>query len=144
MSFDAEAALKTLKELQAKIQEESRSVFKATVAEFFNEFPEVNKIVWTQYTPYFNDGESCEFTVGEAYFVKDDIVCDGPYDYEEHSFSGYADSPEYKPSAELKKGMDQFSTILNAIEDFLHATFDDHVVVTVSRDDISTESYDHD
>lgn len=30
--------------------------------EFFEKNPTVGAISWTQYTPYFNDGESCEFS----------------------------------------------------------------------------------
>jgi hypothetical protein len=29
------------------------------------------KLMWTQYTPYFNDGEACHFGVHDAYLVKD-------------------------------------------------------------------------
>ena len=33
--------------------------------DFFKLVPLVKRIEWTQYTPYFNDGDSCEFSVNE-------------------------------------------------------------------------------
>lgn len=41
--------------------------FKSEVAAIL-EHTEVTGIAWTQYTPYFNDGEPCVFSVGEPYF----------------------------------------------------------------------------
>lgn len=41
--------------------------FKSTVAAILI-YPEVTGIAWTQYTPYFNDGEPCVFRAGEPYF----------------------------------------------------------------------------
>lgn len=37
-------------------------------------FPEVEAVRWHQYTPYFNDGEACEFSIYEAHvkFAGDD------------------------------------------------------------------------
>lgn len=32
----------------------------------------VKNITWTQYTPYFNDGEPCEFTVYDMYVTKEE------------------------------------------------------------------------
>lgn len=31
--------------------------------------PRIHTIGWTQYTPYFNDGEPCEFSVGQPWFT---------------------------------------------------------------------------
>lgn len=41
--------------------------FKATISTILAH-PEVTGIAWTQYTPYFNDGDPCVFSVGEPYF----------------------------------------------------------------------------
>jgi hypothetical protein len=56
---------------------------KALVAELRNEFPNMFKDIiskaetfetlsWTQYTPYFNDGEACEFSTNIDYLDIDD------------------------------------------------------------------------
>ena len=33
------------------------------------DFPEVGGVKWYQYTPYFNDGDPCEFSTGEVYLL---------------------------------------------------------------------------
>lgn len=46
--------------------------FEPAFAHFFKKFPQVTAIVWTQYTPYFNDGDPCEFGVHTKYFTTDE------------------------------------------------------------------------
>jgi hypothetical protein len=66
--------LKTqLNALKAVMQENSKVLMKEAFREFFEKYDVVDNIFWTQYTPYFNDGESCEFSVGDVYLIlKDD------------------------------------------------------------------------
>ena len=66
--------LKTqLNALKEVMQENSKVLMKEAFREFFEKYDVVDNIFWTQYTPYFNDGESCEFSVGDVYLVlKDD------------------------------------------------------------------------
>ena len=54
--------------LRKEFQTQAQNAFKEVVKEFFNTNTGINLVTWTQYTPYFNDGEACEFSVGEAYF----------------------------------------------------------------------------
>jgi hypothetical protein len=59
--------------LKAEMQENSKVLMKEAFREFLEKYDVVDNIFWTQYTPYFNDGESCEFSVGDVYLVlKDD------------------------------------------------------------------------
>lgn len=66
--------LKTqLNALKEVMQENSKVLMKEAFREFFEKYDVVDNIFWTQYTPYFNDGESCEFSVGDVYLIlKDD------------------------------------------------------------------------
>lgn len=57
------------RELQKKFQESAQTLFKETTKEFFDKNPGITGVVWTQYTPYFNDGDTCEFSVHEATFT---------------------------------------------------------------------------
>jgi hypothetical protein len=68
------ASLKSrMNALKEEMQENSKVLMKEAFREFFEKYDVVDNIFWTQYTPYFNDGESCEFSVGDAYLVlKDD------------------------------------------------------------------------
>lgn len=69
------------KTLQAQAQEGIKDAFK----QFFIAFPQVKTIVWSQYTPYFNDGDECVFSVGEQIFspAPHDTDASRPYDFEE-------------------------------------------------------------
>ena len=50
-------------ELSVKIKDN----FHGLTKELFNSYPELNSFGWTQYTPYFNDGEPCEFSSNHTY-----------------------------------------------------------------------------
>lgn len=63
------AVNKQIEELQRANIETSKRVFHAAVSAFFKKYPEVYAVTWTQYTPYFNDGEACEFSVHEPSFL---------------------------------------------------------------------------
>ena len=88
------------KEMQAK----STGFIEAACANFFTECPDVDSVFWTQYTPYFNDGESCTFSVGDIYFtLADDTGADdyeGSYLYSEDDLriaeNNLKDAQEYQ------------------------------------------------
>ncbi len=48
-----------------KLKEEGAEALKEVLREFFAKFPEARAIRWRQYTPYFNDGDPCNFSVHE-------------------------------------------------------------------------------
>lgn len=52
-------------ELEAKLQEFGQEAFTEGFAPFFAANPHVDGVIWTQYTPYFNDGDACEFGVND-------------------------------------------------------------------------------
>jgi hypothetical protein len=73
--MDMHTLLKNFDELNAQIeaaqkemQAKSEGLIEAVVKQFLDNCPEVTGVHWTQYTPYFNDGDSCEFGVNEFCF----------------------------------------------------------------------------
>lgn len=78
-------------ELQAakeKFRAEMQETFKDINREFFEEFPMVQAITWNQFTPHFNDGDPCVFSMGDIHFVTDGFDADelmDPYAYEDLS-----------------------------------------------------------
>lgn len=54
-----------LAEAKAKLQEEALDLIKPLFKSFMEEHPELVRMRWCQYTPYFNDGEPCTFRVCE-------------------------------------------------------------------------------
>ena len=56
-------------ELQMVIGQRGSDLLQKEFDALFIEYPEIGKIEWTQYTPYFNDGDPCVFGVGELAFT---------------------------------------------------------------------------
>ena len=52
-------------EIENKVIKQVKPALKSIIKGFFADHPEVSKVVWDQFTPYFNDGEPCVFQVGE-------------------------------------------------------------------------------
>jgi len=115
------------KELIAELQVQFGPMLKP----LFEEYPEVNEISWQQYTPYFNDGDSCEFGVRN-----DDIYINGEDEWD-------MDEEDRKKFAPAKKA---FEDLLTSIpEDFYKDLFGDHMTVIIKSDcTVETEEYDHD
>ena len=153
--FNINEIMKELKDLQTRFENESKHVFGKVMKKFFESFPEVERIVWTQYTPYFNDGDPCEFTIGEMFFVPHNIKdedgeeiepeCMNNYDWDEYSFSTYNESGDpLKPSEELGDAMSDVESMLYDVEDFLRSSLGEHIEITVTKDGIETTEYEHD
>lgn len=157
------------KELKRQFQEKAQGLFNNLLKDFFELNPAINLITWTQYTPFWNDGDTCEFSVHAPYFSNatgddiDDISSYGEYDGEnddiwsENNFA-YAlknrDRSYYQKavtavdaggidvaSCELLEKMIQSSEF----EDVMKDMFGDHVSVQITRENgISVNGYDHD
>ncbi len=59
---------KRIADAHAEMRNTSKGLIEQAVKIFLDTCPEVTGVHWTQYTPYFNDGESCEFGVNEYCF----------------------------------------------------------------------------
>lgn len=81
--------------LKEEMQENSKVLMKEAFREFLEKYDNVDNIFWTQYTPYFNDGEACEFSVNDVY-----LVLKGDEDACEYEGSDLTDKDDI---ADLKK-----------------------------------------
>ncbi|MBT2449446.1 hypothetical protein J7F03_20610 [Streptomyces sp. ISL-43] len=122
---------------------------------------------WRQYTPYFNDGEPCEFSVYGSW-VRTEADTDVEDEYEldldgDHPSLGrvegiWGPDPE-RPGREKRIGekftgpdrarYDRCQALRGAVEcgQFEHVlleAFGDHAAVTVRRHGIEVDFYDHD
>ena len=50
-----------IRKIKNELREKLKNNFHGLTKELFDTYPELNSFGWRQYTPYFNDGESCEF-----------------------------------------------------------------------------------
>lgn len=125
--------------------------------------PLIAEFGWQQYTPYYNDGEACEFTISTPWFrtTQDDTASDeddlqvdlehptlglveghyqGAYPHVEFVQTGYTGHHEATLlackalSAAIASG---------AFDTVLQENFGDHASVTVRRDGIDVETYEH-
>ena len=127
-------------ERQRQMQEEIRGVFSASIKELFVKHPWLKSIQWTQYTPYFNDGDTCEFSSNAAGdycdFGLNDENAWGDYDGDD------AESARPSNYDEIRKDVRSFLGVFEDADYF--ALFGDHAVVTVTSEGATVEQYDHD
>lgn len=154
-------------ELQRKFQTQAQALFKEITKEFFDKNPGVTGVVWTQYTPYFNDGDTCEFRVNDATFTNAPIdelneVRWGEYEGEAENVwacenVGHvlnSDREYYQNTKNIilaAGGVDAESCVLfdkaitsGEMESVMQAMFGDHVKVIATRDGFEVDEYEHD
>ena len=151
---------------------ESKGIIVQASKMLYEKYPDLKSIHWTQYTPYFNDGDECEFGVHEICFTygadetEEDLE---PYDsniyplyseatvnmwaeraknasyaikYRDDAIAWRKENPEL---AEFADDFDKFQTAVGNIpDDVMKATFGNHVMVQITRDNLIIEEYDHD
>ncbi|MEU5166816.1 hypothetical protein [Streptomyces mutomycini] len=147
--------------------EELAPLFQALVDD-----PTIVEFGWRQYTPYFNDGDTCEFSVygtwvrttaeAEGYVDEDGDEYDNSSHYgldvDYHPSLGTIESDwnkeTYKHENKRYVGPDENrynrcqeldgALQSGAFDNVLLKTFGDHALVTVRKDSIEVEYYDHD
>jgi hypothetical protein len=128
-----------------KLQQESAALVKPLLQSFVKEHPQVKQVKWVQYTPYFNDGEACEFGVHSFgfYFDGDDLD-DSRYEFELYGeYDKYFKKKE-ACSRETYEACLALERELNQVGDALLTLFGDHVEVIVTESGVEVEEYDHD
>jgi hypothetical protein len=120
-----------------------KDAFRSEATRLLDEL-QIDSFSWTQYTPYFNDGDACYFSVRSEY----GLTIDGESS-EDYYIRTWNLTPEVDAENERKRPMaEKFKRVTEFLnqfdEDDMLFMFDDHVEVTVTRDDITTEEYSHD
>lgn len=91
-----------------------------------NKFPNLEKISWTAYTPYFNDGETCYYSSRHNYPEIEGVDLN------------YG-TPEY---TQIKKELSEFLSQFD--DELMMDLFGDHVRIVITREGLSVEEYQHD
>jgi hypothetical protein len=140
--------------LRENYQKRGQEIFKLAFKEFFDANPEVHVVGWRQYTPYFNDGDTCEFNCYAEYaFVSNakdyENIQWGEYSGDEEGVwvadSDYGDTePDLIPQSVIDN-TDALRSLLSKIDDdvFLDM-FGDHVQVFATREGFDVQEYSHD
>jgi hypothetical protein len=145
-------AVKKIKVLKAELRKTSASVssgdFKVASLKLFNAHPEIEGVYWTQYTPHFNDEESCHFSTGSPLIkfttealAKHYLEYPDPEYPEGYCYISFTAATE---QSALAKDVIEFSTWVERNDDLLLALFGDHVQVTITREGIVVDDYQHD
>lgn len=92
--------IKDYETARAEFKTKAQAAMKESFKEVFDLFPEITAIRWVQYTPYFNDGDTCEFGVHEAVVTNlegddlDDVTHYGEYDGDRDDvYAEYGNAP---------------------------------------------------
>lgn len=136
MTSDFDAVSQKLGEqitvLQDQLKAAEQEYFKEASKALFTDYPGLEWFQWSQYTPYFNDGDSCEFGVnayGNALFNGEEL--EEVY-YSEYGYNRKVENGDITEEDEFEK---DYTTLLRKVpESVMLALFGDHVQVTVHKD----------
>lgn len=142
---------KQFNESRAEFQTKIKEAFKAELATLT--FPErIKSVGWVQYTPYFNDGDVCTFSVNlDHLFInrnsKDDLPEEEDY-FNEYIYKRINGKYEQLPNPNLDIECANFiSAVINVVgqvpEEIMKEVFGDHVTVHYTRDGFEVEDYEH-
>jgi hypothetical protein len=160
-----EQKLNELKERQSKITDIkkevldlSSNIFEDFYKYIFEKYPTLESFGWTQYTPYFNDGDATIFSVNTDYIsINDEYVDDakwasevnvinwGTWNRELKVYEGRVDEPNTNYDPILTSASNEITNFLgNFDNEFYLSKFGDHAEITVTRNGVDISDYDHD
>jgi hypothetical protein len=144
MGISIATLMKKKAALEAELAEHGKDALNDEFKVFFKAHPECVGLRWSQYTPYFNDGEECIFRVNEFYLkmtnTPEDEGDDG--DGYEDTFA-YGDNKARKESEPFKSAAKAVRQLERIDKDVFKIAFGDHVQVTATRDGFEVEEYEH-
>lgn len=151
---DFKKELDKLVKIKEEFLEKLRKQFPNLLKTLFDKSDKIESIGWTQYTPWFNDGDACTFSVHT-----DCLYINGEYDedieeldwripYYLKGHKDYQNVFEDNPKADLEfyNQVEEFKEFLGSIPDDIYLDlFGDHVEVTVYKNgSIDVSECDHD
>lgn len=127
------------------------AMLKEGFIEFFAANPQVKAIKWRQYTPYFNDGDSCVFGVHDfeiAFFgiENDDDEFINMWNLtisNELIHPQLIGIPVNKRQA-IGESVRNFRKQFHEHEDMFEIIFGDHATITATRQGFTVEEFEHD
>ncbi len=131
------------------MSENAKNVFSDISKSIFEKNPGLESFAWSQYTPYFNDGETCRFSVNRDYYTingSEETVDDWTLNNEKYSQQIDLSDYGFETLDQLRAAYNDINELMSIFEDEdLEEMFGDHVEIVVKRDgNILIEDYDHD
>lgn len=127
-----------LKELKAaydkKIKDDGEAALGEAFKEVFDKFPDLKAITWVQYTPYFNDGDTCTFSVHDF----DVNFNDEDYNYGDTLW-------ELRNDPSKKELIEAIRTLRQELpSDVLEYIFGDHAKIVATPTGFKVTEFNHD
>lgn len=149
---------KAIAKMQNDLQKESEDLFDSFFKKIFEETPELERISWVQYTPYFNDGSACIFSANTDYLdingdcedeadwiSEKNIISWGKFNPTTKIYEGRIEQDNPKYNKKLSDKVSEIKDFLSLFDDeFYQKKFGDHTRVTLSTNGTLTEEYEHD
>jgi len=147
---------KKIADAQKELKTTAKTLFKELSVAIFTDNPTLDSFGWTQYTPYWNDGDTCTFSANTEYPTVTILAEDGIkvrhdenygetvwLDPEDEEIEHDADTEKY--DAQIEKVSGKVADFLqNFSDEDLETMFGDHQEVTVYKNGkIDTDHYDH-
>lgn len=147
--MEIKEALEKFYSLRDKIENEVKEGLGKAIGEILKDSDKIEKIGWTQYTPWFNDGDTCYFSVNS-----DDLDINGVDHWEIEDDQNFFDEKYWSKGSMRKNPMyiekegrilEKIKELISSIpEEILQGAIGDHVQVTVDKEgNLKTEEYDH-
>lgn len=136
-------AVEKIEQARAEATKQAKETLGPALQQFLKDNPEVKSVAWSQYTPYFNDGEPCVFRIQGIYFMKIELedfnfdVLEGDEQIRTWRKEDGVSESTYNACVELEK-------MLGGAEEVLEAVFGDHVYVIVTNKGVDVQEYEHD
>lgn len=142
--------------LMAEFRDKMKVEFTNITKAFFEETG-IAMICWTQYTPFFNDGEECTFSINEITFLRnmpaEEDLDEGISAYDLDGYDGYVDMHEpgswyFKNYTDrtpdpLQPICSRMAALIHSNEGLMKDLFEDHVSVFITAEKSWTTDYNH-
>lgn len=126
-------------ELLAELREHGAGALKEEFKKFFEAHPACTALRWRQYTPHFNDGDACTFSVNDITFK----LVDSPEDAGDYS-DGFEDRYGRREDEVFKATSEGVRALEKIDDEIFQIAFGDHVKVTATREGFEVDEYEHD
>lgn len=147
-----------IRDLKKQINSISDSIFDDFRQHIFSKYEQLESFGWTQYTPYFNDGEACLFFANTDYliingdyaedsdwFSKENIINWGQWNRELKIHEGRVEESNNNYNEVLVNAYNEIVEFLSNFDnDYYLTKFGDHAEVIVTKNSVDISDYDHD
>lgn len=131
-----------IKPIKAEYQKKAGAALYQLAEAIFNKHPQIKALFWEQYTPYFNDGDTCVFSIhGENNCIfeldGEEYECECGYfdDVDDGIIEGQLEALYNAAKSDLSV----FDSFINSNEELMQEIFGDHCKVTIRRDSKTAE-----